>query len=264
MLGGESRIGRHLGWVRGEVVDEDAAGPRKLFALVVLAVAHRRRSAAGYNDGDEHPGKSGTKHSHGKPPLENVSQAPAGRELSSRIARAHGKAGRRPAAEKETIQDRPPRHVVAIAHMALRQQARCSSHCTLLSTKMPSHSSVSAIAVAVIPATVSPVLPLLGGNVTSCSFDLPGWSRVCACGEDRGKDQRGGSQPAQQAAALQRMALVIHHRVSNNSGALFFTLLIARPSGRSCSTSLAGRIRAAASWGAARSQASMSSSSLYR
>jgi hypothetical protein len=60
------------------------------------------------------------------------------------------------------------------------------------------------------------------------------------------------------------MALVIHHRVSNNSGALFFTLLIARPSGRSCSTSLAGHIRAAASSGAARSQASMSSSSLYR
>ena len=129
---------------------------------------------------------------------------------------------------------------------------------------MPSHSSVSAIAVAVIPATVSPVLPLLGGNVTSCPFDLPGWSRVCACGEDRGKDQRGGSQPAQQAAAFQRMALVIHHRVSNNSGALFFTLLIARPSGRSSSTSLAGRIRAAASSGAACSQASMSSNSLYR
>jgi len=60
------------------------------------------------------------------------------------------------------------------------------------------------------------------------------------------------------------MALVIHHRVSNNSGALFFTLLIARPSGRSCSTSLAGRIRAAASSGAACSQASMSSNSLYR
>ena len=53
-------------------------------------------------------------------------------------------------------------------------------------------------------------------------------------------------------------------RVSNNSGTLFFTLLIARPSGRSCSTSLAGHIRAAASSGAARSQASMSSSSLYR
>jgi hypothetical protein len=41
-------------------------------------------------------------------------------------------------------------------------------------------------------------------------------------------------------------------RYSNNSGVLFFTLLIALPSGRSCNTSFAGFISAAASSGAAR------------
>jgi hypothetical protein len=43
--------------------------------------------------------------------------------------------------------------------------------------------TVSAFAVAEIPATISPVLPLLGGNVARRPFIFPRWSGVCTCGE---------------------------------------------------------------------------------
>ena len=54
--------------------------------------------------------------------------------------------------------------------------------------------------------SVAVVLP---GNVAPRPLVLSGWNGVCARGERSRKDQRGGSEPAQQAAAFERMALIV-------------------------------------------------------
>jgi hypothetical protein len=62
---------------------------------------------------------------------------------------------------------------------------------------------------------------------------------------DRDAPHPAAGVPAYVLAQLDRKSVVgshFRHSASNNSGELFFTWLIARPSGRSCRTSFAGLI----------------------
>jgi hypothetical protein len=53
-LGRERRIGRHLGGIRGEIVDDDAVGPGELCALVALALRDFGRCAPRHdNEGEQ-------------------------------------------------------------------------------------------------------------------------------------------------------------------------------------------------------------------